>query len=64
MKKPWKVIRKSHIKNITQCIQELKKKKVILSPWILDIAKNKKNKIKITKKKSNIIPVELEIFRF
>ena len=51
MKKPWKVIGKSHIKNISQCIQELKKKKVILSPWILDIAKNKKIKLKLQKKK-------------
>jgi hypothetical protein len=60
MKKPWKVIRKSHIKNIAQCIQELKKKKVILSPWILDIAKNKKNKIKITKKKVILFRLNLK----
>ena len=38
----------------------IKKKKVILSPWILDIAKNKKNKIKITKKKVILFRLNLK----
>ena len=63
MKKPWIVINKSHIEDISQCIQELKKKKIILSPWILDIVKNKKIKSKL-QKKSNIISLGLKIFGF
>ena len=64
MKKPWIVINKSHIEDISQCIQELKKKKIILSPWILDIVKNKKNKIKITKKKVILFRLDLKYLGF
>ena len=38
------------IKNIIECINILKKKNIHVSPWIEDIARNKKNKIVITKK--------------
>ena len=50
MNKPWKIINKSNYKNIQECLKDLKKK-TIISHWILDVLKNKKNKIFITNKK-------------
>ena len=64
MKKPWKIINKKNVKNINQCIQDLKRAKIILSPWILDIVKNKKNKIKITKKKVILFRLKLKYLGF
>tara|TARA_B100000945_G_C20126257_1_gene477212 strand:- start:86 stop:583 length:498 start_codon:yes stop_codon:yes gene_type:complete len=50
MIKVWKSLKTSDYKNIDQCVNKLKKKNIIVSHWILDIIKNKRNKIKITKK--------------
>ena len=36
MKKPWKILNKSKYKNIQECLIDLKKKRVIISHWILD----------------------------
>ena len=47
MIKIWKTIEPKKYKNIIQCISELKRKRIHVSIWIEDIAKNKKNKIKI-----------------
>ena len=41
----WKKINIVH-KNLNSCLNDLKKKKIELSPWIIDIYKNKKNNIK------------------
>ena len=39
----WKIIN-SKYKNINECVKDLKKNKVILSHWILDILKNMSQK--------------------
>jgi hypothetical protein len=64
MKKPWKTINKSKYKNINQCLNDLKKNNVILSHWILDIIKNKKNKIKITNSKIKLFRVKVKNLGF
>ena len=48
MVKIWKILNKPKYKNISQCLKDLKKNQIILSYWIIDIIRNKKNKIKIT----------------
>lgn len=40
-KKIWKKINKINFKNTNECLRFLKKKKIIASPWILDIFKKK-----------------------
>lgn len=59
MVKIWKSLEPSNYKNIDQCIKDLKRKKIIVSHWILDIVKNKKNKIQITKKKVYLFRVKV-----
>ena len=49
MFKIWKTIRLSKYKSLKHCVEDLKKKKVYVSPWIENIVKNKKNKLSITK---------------
>jgi hypothetical protein len=63
MKKPWKILNKSKYKNIHECLNELKKK-VIISHWILDIVKNKKNKIYITNKKIKLYRIKVKNLGF
>ena len=63
MKKPWKVLNKSNYKNINECISDLKKK-TIISHWILDIVKNKKNKICITNKKIKLYRIKVKNLGF
>ena len=46
----WKTIKPSKRRNIKQELQYLKKKGIILSPWIENIYLNKKNRIKLSKK--------------
>jgi len=60
MRKPWKIIYNSKYKNINQCLNDLKKKNIILSHWILDIIKNKKNKIKITNSKIELYRIKVK----
>ena len=43
--KIWKKVKSNDFASVKQCIKILKKKKVILSPWIENIYFNKKNKI-------------------
>ena len=48
--KLWKKVKKEKFKSIDDCFKKLKKRKIILSPWIENIFKNKKNKIKYNHK--------------
>ena len=64
MKKPWKILYKSKYKNINQCLNDLKKNKIILSHWIIDIIKNKKNKIKITNTKVKLYRIKVKNLGF
>lgn len=64
MRKPWKIIYNSKYKNINQCLNDLKKKNIILSHWILDIIKNKKNKIKITNSKIELYRIKVKNLGF
>ena len=64
MHKIWKSIESKNYKNINECIKELKKKKIYVSVWIEDIVKNKKNSIKITKKKVNLYRIRVSALGF
>lgn len=64
MKKIWKILDKPKYKNISQCLKGLKKNKIILSPWIEDIIKNKKNKIKITNTKVRLYRIKVKDLGF
>lgn len=64
MKKPWKTLSKPKYEKIQDYLVELKKKKVIISHWILDIVKNKKNKIFITKKKIKLFRIKVKNLGF
>ncbi len=57
--KVWKKVKKNTHKNITQCLKDLDKKGFVLSPWIKNIYKNKKNKIIFTNKDFNLYRVKL-----
>jgi len=59
MTKIWKSLESSNYRNIDQCIKDLERKKIIISHWILNIVKNKKNKIQITKKKVYLFRVKV-----
>ena len=64
MVKIWKSLEPTSNRNINQCIKDLKKKKIVISHWILDIVKNKKNNIKITKKKINLFRIKVKDLGF
>ena len=64
MKKPWKILNKPKYKNIRECIVDLKKKNVVISHWILDIVKNKRNKIFITNKKVKLYRIKVKNLGF
>lgn len=64
MQKPWKILSKSKYNNIQECLNDLKKNKVIVSHWIFDIIKNKKNKIHITKAKIKLFRVKVKNLGF
>ena len=64
MKKPWKILNKPKYKNILECIVDLKKKNVVISHWILDIVKNKRNKIFITNKKVKLYRIKVKNLGF
>ena len=63
MNKPWKKLNRSNYKNISECLNELKKE-ISISPWILDIIKNKKNKIYITNEKVNLYRIKVKNLGF
>jgi hypothetical protein len=61
MTRCWKIIN-SKYRNINECVKDLKKNRIILSHWILDILKN--NKINITKKKILLYKISLKELGF
>ena len=52
MKKIWKIIEPNKYNSFNEILKDLKKNKIIISPWIEDIINNKKNKLIINKKKN------------
>ena len=64
MKKPWKILNKPKYKNIRECLVDLKKKRVVISHWILDIVKNKKNKIYITNRRVKLYRIKVKNLGF
>ena len=64
MTKVWKIIKPNKYKNIIDCIKVLKRKKIYVSPWIEDIARNKKNKIIITKKTIYLFRIKVSSLGF
>lgn len=64
MNKAWKTINPRKYKDINQCIKSLKRKKYNVSVWIENITKNKKNKIRITKKKVFLFRVKVSTLGF
>tara|TARA_B110000444_G_C18830062_1_gene592671 strand:+ start:772 stop:1254 length:483 start_codon:yes stop_codon:yes gene_type:complete len=64
MVKIWKILNKPKYKNISQCLKDLKKNQIILSYWIIDIIRNKKNKIKITNTKVKLYRIKVRNLGF
>ena len=64
MLKVWKIIKPTKKKSIKDEIKSLKKNGVILSPWIENIFFNKKNKIKLTKKKITLYKITVKSLGF
>ena len=64
MKKPWRILNKSKYKNIQECLSDLKKKRVIISHWILDVVRNKKNKIYITNRRVKLYRIKVKNLGF
>ena len=60
----WKSLEPSSYRNINHCVKALGKKKIILSHWIFDIVRNKKNKIQITKKKVYLFRIKVSDLGF
>ena len=64
MIKVWKSLEPSNYRNINHCVKVLEKKKIILSHWVFDIVRNKKNKIQITKKKVYLFRIKVSDLGF
>ena len=64
MIKVWKTIKPSNKKNIKNEILYLKKKKIILSPWIENIFYNKKNNIKLSQKTFKLFRIKVKNLGF
>jgi len=64
MFKIWKIIPPSEYKSLVDCIKDLKKNKVNISPWIEDIVKNKRNKLIISRKKAILYRVKVKELGF
>ena len=64
MKKIWKIVNPNKYKSIENLIRELKKKKVHLSPWIENLVKNKKNRVKISKNKKFLFKIKVKKLGF
>ena len=64
MLKVWKIIKPTKKKSIKDEIKSLKKNGVILSPWIENIFFNKKNRIKLTKKKITLYKIKVKSLGF
>lgn len=63
-KKIWIKIKKDRYKNIIDCLSSIRKKKVIMSPWIMNILNNKKNKIFFNKKNFNLYRIKVSELGF
>ena len=62
--KIWKKVKSNNFKSISQCIKVLKKKNIILSPWIENIYLNKKNNIILTRKPYNLYKIKVSKLGF
>jgi len=62
--KVWKKIKKSNYKNIKHLLNDLTKKKHVLSPWIINIFNNKKNNISINNQSFNLYKIKVESLGF
>lgn len=62
--KIWKKIQTSKYKDINHLIRDLKKNGYELSPWIENIFKNKKNKIKINNEAFNLYKIKVKNLGF
>jgi len=62
--KTWKKVKSNNFKSISQCIKVLKKKNIILSPWIENIYLNKKNNIILTRKSYNLYKIKVSKLGF
>lgn len=61
--KIWKKI-KSKSSSINDLLNKLEKKKIILSPWIIDIFKLRKNKIKISNERFYLYKIKVRNLGF
>ena len=64
MIKVWKTIKQSKKRSIREEHKYLKKKGIILSPWIENIYLNKKNKIRLTKKTVKLYKIKVKSLGF
>ncbi len=64
MFKVWKTIEPNKYKSIIHCLNDLKKRKIYVSPWIENIIKNKKNKFSIANKKIYLYRVKVKKLGF
>ena len=62
--KVWKKIKKSNYKNIKHLLNDLTKKKHVLSPWIINVFNNKKNNISINNQSFNLYKIKVESLGF
>jgi len=62
--KKFVTINTADYKSINHCFKEMKMKKIIYSDWIEDIYKNKKNNIKIHRKKYDLFRVKISSLGF
>jgi len=64
MKKIWKIIEPNKYNSFNEILKDLKKNKIIISPWIKDIINNKKNKLIINKKKIYLYRIKVKYLGF
>ena len=60
----WKTINPQNYKSIKDCLNENKKDKIHISPWIEDIIKNKKNKFRLNRKKVFLYRIKVKDLGF
>ena len=64
MAKIWIIVKPSKRKNIKEELLYLKKRGIILSPWIENIYLNKKNKIRLSKKTFRLFRIKVKNLDF
>jgi hypothetical protein len=64
MNKIWKIVKPSKYKSINECIGDLKKKKIVLSPWIENVFNRKSNKIILTNKTIFLVKIKVSHLGF